>query len=138
MATPDAVAILRSIDATLKQILQLLQQTIPKPVADESELNNPKADEEIKVEPRDWVGESYKGRHLSEAPATFLELLAKTYDYFAERNDRTNAVTEKGTPKSEFDRRTARRARGFAKRNREHPPTQRPADTWDTDADIRW
>ena len=138
MATPEAIAALKSIDATLKQILQMLQSAIPKPIADEHELNDPKADEEIKVLPRDWTGESFKGRHLSEAPAAFLELLAKTYDYFAERNDRTNAVTDKGTPKSEFDRRTARRARGFAKRNREHPPAQRPADTWDSDGDIRW
>src|SRR5438128_739999 len=100
MATPDAVAMLRSIDATLKQILQLLQQAIPKPVADESELNNPKADEEIKVEPRDWVGKLYKGRHLSEAPPAFLELLARTYEWcretlvgIAETIRRTNTVT---------------------------------------------
>jgi len=138
VATADAVALLRSIDTSLKQIVTLLQSAIPKPIADDHELNDPKADEEIKVLPRDWTGESFKGRHLSEAPTAFLELLAKTYDYFAERNDRTNAVTDKGTPKSDFDRRTARRARGFAKRNREHPPAQRPADTWESDVEVKW
>ena|SRR5437773_1083607 len=137
MATQEqALALLTSIDRALKQILAVLQQAVPKPVADDTELDNPKADEEIKVDPRDWTGPSYKGARLSDAPAAFLELLAQTYDYFAEKNDRAGAMTDKGVPKSDFDRRTARRARGFAHRNREHPPTTRAPDPWLTDRDV--
>ena len=41
----------------------------------------------VKFMPRDWTGEDYQGRHMSELPAPLLDMVAKTYDYFARAED---------------------------------------------------
>src|SRR4051812_5509778 len=39
-------------------------------------------------DPRDWAGDSMKGRKFSECPPEYLDLLAARYDYFAEKAER--------------------------------------------------
>lgn len=124
-SSDDAITLLWSIDTTLKTMLALAQQRTsqvraaqPKAVADDHELDSKYGDEQVRLNPRDWTGPSFKGLHMSECPADFLDLLADSYDYFARKNDETGAITDKGKPKSEFDRRSERRARGWAKRQR--------------------
>jgi hypothetical protein len=94
-------------------------------VADDADLDSQYGDEKIRFNPRDWTGDSFVGRTMSECPAPFLDALAKVYDYFAQKNEAAKEMTDKGQPKWVFDQRTASRARGWAVRIRDgHVPTR--------------
>jgi hypothetical protein len=121
----DVLVVLRSMDATLKTLLALSQQRVtqaraakPKPIASDSDLDSQYGDEKVRLNPRDWTGASLKGRPMSACPAEFLDLLAESYDYFERKNEEAGALTDKGKPKADYDRRSASRARGWAKRAR--------------------
>lgn len=113
----ETLALLRSIDGSLKAIAKALVQTAPKEVADDRDLDGKYGDPEVKFNPRDWTGDSYKGRFMSECPADFLDLLAETYDYFARKAEETNEQYN-GKPVAPYKRKDAARARGWAKRKR--------------------
>jgi hypothetical protein len=101
------------------------------PIAPDTELDNPTyGDPPVKSAPRDWTGEFRVGQRMSECEPVLLDLLAERYDYFATKNDREQAVTDKGQPKSDYDRRAAAKARGWAKRLRAgyRPRTPPPMD----------
>lgn len=122
----DVIVTLRSIDASLKLLVSHLgagarqaTQTEHAGTASEADLDGKYGNEKIKFDPRDWTGDSFKGKLMSEAQPGYLDLLASAYDFFAEKNDRTKEVTDKGVAKSTYDRRTAARARGWAARLRE-------------------
>lgn len=119
MAADEALALLRSIDASLKELVAIARGRQPKPVASDRDLDGKYGDPVVKFNPRDWTGPSCIGRHLSECPAPFLELLAETYDYFAKQADEKNERTDKGRPVSDYKRQDAARARGWVKRIRE-------------------
>jgi hypothetical protein len=87
-------------------------------VADDRDLDSQWGDEEVRVSPRDWTGESMKGRRMSECPPAFLDMLADTLDYFARKNEASGATTTSGKPKAVYDRKGAARARGWAARLR--------------------
>ncbi len=113
-ATVETIALLKSIDASLKDLLALSklkrakEATANAPDADlDSQYGNP----EIKAkDPRDWTGPSMIGKRFSECPATYLDLLAERYDYVA-----GNEADEK---KRNYVRLDAARARGWAARVR--------------------
>lgn len=118
----EAVDLLKSIDASLKHLIRLTVATQSTPaasgeIADDRDLDSKFGDEVVRFVPRDWTGESFKGYAMSDCPPELLEMLAETYDYFAGKNE--GVLTDKGKPKSDFDRRSARRARGWAKRLRD-------------------
>lgn len=122
----EAVDLLRSIDSTLKALLALTQQrtaqmraTAPKPVASDRELDSKYGDPKVKFMPRDWSGPSFVGRLMSECPAELLDLLAETFDYFGDKAERENEMTDKGKPVAAYKRQDAARARGWAKRVRD-------------------
>lgn len=143
-ATEDVLTVLRSIDATLKAMLALAQQrtsqaraTQPKQVASDHDLDGKYGDPVLKFSPRDWTGASFKDCHFSQCPPDLLDLVADTFDYFAQQADLKGERTEKGKPVSEFKRADAARARGWAKRIRAtpRPPAgnnghSQPADEW--------
>lgn len=150
-ATEETLALLRSIDASLKLLVKQQVQAPANTVASDRDLDSKYGDETIKVNPRDWTGPSFKGRRMSECPAEFLDIVADTYAYFAKKNDAAGAVTDKGKPKSEFDRRSESRARGWAKRIRDGrhtvPHTDGPGDAAEfasaedepvSASDVRW
>ena len=87
-------------------------------IADDRDLDSQWGDEEVRVSPRDWTGEPMKGRRMSECPPAFLDMLADTLDYFARKNEASNALTTSGKPKAVYDRKGAARARGWAARMR--------------------
>lgn len=99
--------------------------------ASDRELDHPQhGDPEVRLIPRDAVGCGVtKGQKFSRCPADFLEMLAESYDWFATKNDETGAVDGKGKPKSVWDKKSARLARGWARRIREGwtPPPPPPA-----------
>ena len=135
-ATEETLSLLRSIDGTLKAMLALAKRRTPaqKIIASDRDLDSKYGDPIVTFNPRDWSGDSFKGCNLSQCPAEFLDLLAETYAYFAQKNEEAGAVTDKGKPKAEFDRRSEGRARGWAKRVRDgwRAPVQQPSesDTW--------
>jgi hypothetical protein len=101
------------------------------PIATDADLDHPKyGNPDIKTPPRDWTGPFRAGQRMSESEPALLDLVAERYDYFATKNDREQAVTDKGQPKSDYDRRAAAKARGWAKRLRAgyRPRTPPPMD----------
>ncbi len=131
----EAVDLLRSIDATLKAMLALAQQrtqqaraAAPPTIASDRDLDGKWGDPEIKFMPRDWHGESYKGRRLSECPPDLLDQLAESFDYFGRRADEKGETTDKGKSVGDYRRADAARARGWAKRIRDGRHVQAPAE----------
>ncbi len=127
MATsPDVLSVLRSIDASLKQLVQIAQKrhqpAAPingSTIAPDSDLDGKYGDEDVKFIPRDWSGHrEHKGMKMSACSPEFLDVLAASYDYFAQKNTLEGATATNGKPKADYDRRSAARARGWATRLR--------------------
>jgi len=85
-------------------------------VASDYDLDSQYGDEQVKFSPRDWTGADIKGLPMSNCPPEALDLLANAFDFFAKKNE--GKMTDKGKPKSDFDKRSASRARGWAIRLR--------------------
>jgi len=119
MATDDALILLRSIDASLKQLVKQSLQAQPKAIASDRELDSQYGNPVVKFNPRDWTGDSFKGARFAQCPAPFLELLAETFDYFAQKAEETDKRANNGKPVAPYNRSDAARARGWAKRVRE-------------------
>lgn len=115
----DELALLKSIDTTLKAILALAQAMTPKKIeiADARDLDSKYGDPSVKFDPRDWSGESCKGLTMSQCPPKFLDMLAETFDYFAGKAEETNEMYN-GKPVAPYKRKDAARARGWAARLR--------------------
>jgi hypothetical protein len=81
------------------------------------DIDDPKfGDPQVRFDPRNWAGKSFKGARMSQCPPDYLRQLASALEYFAEKNDRDGAVDSKGNPKSKWDRLDAGRARAWAER----------------------
>lgn len=115
-ASEETLALLRSIDASLKLLVKYQQATAPKVIASDRDLDGKHGDPILKFMPRDWTGASYKNRHFSECPPALLEQVADTLDWFGKQADEKGERTAKGTPVGDFKRADAARARGWAKR----------------------
>lgn len=84
-ATAETLALLTSIDASLKELLALSKSK--KRAETPVDLDGPRGNPVVKAkDPRDWTQESMVGKRLSECPATYLDLLAERYDYFARKD----------------------------------------------------
>lgn len=118
-ASEESLALLSSIDASLKLLVKQQVAAAPKVIATDRQLDGQYGDPLVKFNPRDWTGDSFKGRHMSECPAAFLELLAETFDYFARTADEKHETTNNGKPVGDYKRLDAAKARGWAKRVRE-------------------
>lgn len=118
----DALVVLRSIDATLKAMLALAQERTAKAsgktIATDRDLDGKYGDPELKFMPRDWTGPSFKHSHFSECPPELLDLVAETFDYFAQKAAETDERTDRGKPVADYKRQDAARARGWAARMR--------------------
>ncbi len=89
-------------------------QTAP---ATDHELDGQYGDPDVAFLPRAYTaGGVVKKQKYSRCPPAFLEILAEAYDQFAERSDREGNKDSKGKPKSGWDRKNARLARGWARR----------------------
>lgn len=107
-ASADTIALLTSIDTTLKHLLGLAEARQQAPPVD---LDSERGDFVVKAkDPRDWTGPPMTGRRLSECPATYLDLLAERYDFFNQK--------EADEKKRKYNALDAARARGWAARVR--------------------
>jgi hypothetical protein len=97
-------------------------------VASDRDLDSEHGDEKVRMNPREWKGAPRKGWQMSRCEPEFLDLYQDTMEYFAGKN--TDAK------KAGYDRRSAARARGWAKRLRSgwQPAAGAPAapqrDAW--------
>jgi hypothetical protein len=120
--TRAALDVLVSIEGLLKQLVKQGQSASGSTgaIASDRDLDGQYGDPEVRAkDPRDWNGPSMKGRHFSECPPEYLDLIAERLDYFAEQADEEGKKTEKGQPVSKYNRADAARARGWAKRIRD-------------------
>lgn len=124
----EILTVLRSIDASLKTLIQQAAANKPKPVATDRDLDGNYGNPVVKFDPRDWTGASCKGLKFSDCPAPFLDLLAETFDYFAGQAEAKNEKTNSGKSVADYKRQDAARARGWAARIRSgrHIQTQQP------------
>jgi hypothetical protein len=137
--TAEIHIVLRSIDATLKELLALSKskRAAAKPTDDQKlhvDLDGPYGDPLIKAkDPKDWAGPSMRDRHFSECPPAYLFLLAQRYDYFASRE-----LDEK---KKRYNQLDAEKARHWAQRIESgyKPKTQNEATMPPVSEDeIKW
>ena len=140
MSDPLALELLTSIDASLKALVaQGRKATAPTSlVASDADLDGKYGDPELRFLPRDWTGESFKGRRFSECPADLLMLVASAYDYFADKAELANEKTSNGKPVAPFKRADAARARGWAVRNQHHPPASGDVAETHDQPDLNW
>ncbi len=108
-ASAETIALLKSIDASLKELVALSKSK--KRAETPVDLDSERGNFVIKSkDPRDWTLDSMFGKRLSECPATYLDLLADRYDYFAGK--------EEDAKKQKYAQLDAARARGWAERVR--------------------
>jgi hypothetical protein len=100
----------------------------------DADIDGPRGDPEVRFMPKRWTGPDCKGRPFSQCEPEFLDLLADAYEWFAQRDDESNAVDKNGGPKSKWSRLDAARARAWSARLREQAggapapaPRARPA-----------
>lgn len=55
-------------------------------VATLAAIQGDRGDVKIRMNPRDWIGEQFKGRVASQCPPDFLDIYADQMDYFASKN----------------------------------------------------
>ncbi len=115
----DVIETLKSIDATLKQLLALQRGSMPPAIASDADLDGQFGDPIVRAkDPRDWTKESQLGKPFSECPAEYLDLVASRLDFFAEKAEAEGTLTTSGKPVAPYNRRDAARARGWAQRIR--------------------
>lgn len=98
-------------------------------VATDAELDNEWGDPPIKKSPKKWLEDGnpdYAGSRMSECPSEFLLAVASLNDWMADKDDEAGKTYQpmkngqpNGAPRpaSGFSRKTAKLARGWAKRN---------------------
>lgn len=133
----ETLALLRSIDSSLKQIARALVKAAPAEIADDADLDSQYGDPVLKFKPKDWTGDDYKGCHFSECPPDLLDQVASSLDYFAKKAEEAGETTSAGKPVAPYKRKDAARARGWAKRNRLQGP-RRPELAPEGDGNGSW
>ena len=119
MIPTDVLDVLRSIDASLKALVALQRANAPKLIASNADLDSLSGNPIIRAkDPREWTGDSQVGKSLSACPPDYLDLLAKRYDYFADKAELEGTLSAQGKPVAPYDRLNAARARGWAVRLR--------------------
>lgn len=121
--TSEDTILLRDIRALLRELVELAKKApaagagAPR-VASDSDLDGQYGDPEVKSNPRNWTGDSMKGRKYSQCPPAFLDQLVDMLEWSANKADEQDEKTSGGAPVSRFRRLDAARARGWAARLR--------------------
>lgn len=145
----DVLGTLKSIDASLIALVNHFDAgaraekpsgthrgNVPE-IAPDRDLDGQYGNPEIKMkDPRDWSGDSMKGKRMSECPPAYLDLFADRLMYFAEQLDGSDEGDD--LKKARFNRLDASRARGWAERLRKGwtPPPAEPEQAPLSDDDI--
>lgn len=102
-------------------------------VADDADLDGKYGDEDLRKMPsaKYWKGDDFTGRKMSETTAEFLDAFAKYKDACAYMNEKSGDAEK--AKYIGYDRKSARRARGWAKRLRDGFKPASPVATGDAD-----
>lgn len=129
-AATDSLALLERIAVACERLVTIAERrqqstTGSGPaVATDRDLDGKYGDPEVRMRVRDWSGPDMKGRHFSQCPAEFLDLLAETMDWAASKD------AESGDPEkvkyAKYKRVDASRARGWSARIRSGKHQQEP------------
>lgn len=85
------------------------------PIASDADLDGDHGDPLIRgKDPKNWQGESFSGRHMSEASADYLDELAGLLEWKAKKEEADPAKSKY----AKYSRADAARARGWARRKR--------------------
>ncbi|MBL8601577.1 MAG: hypothetical protein JNK72_06620 [Myxococcales bacterium] len=84
----------------------------------DADIDGPRGDPEVRFVPKRWQGADFKGQKFSQCDPEFLDMLASSYDWFAQQDDEKGVTDAKGNPKSKWSRLDAARARAWAARLR--------------------
>ena len=87
-------------------------------IADDGDLDSQYGNPVVRKDPTRWTGPSYVGSTYSDCPADYLETLAGLLDWQAGKSDEKNELLNNGKPRSQYLRKDAARARGWAQRNK--------------------
>lgn len=87
--------------------------------ATDEELDGRNGDPTVRKDPARWAGDSYAGSRYSDCPSDYLRVLAEALDYFAAKDEKLAEPRKhrNGTPWHVYNRKDARLARGWARRN---------------------
>ena len=137
MSDPEVLAVLKSIDASLKALVAG-RPAEPAPsaptVASDRDLDGQYGDPEVKArDPRDWTGPTMKGRRFSQCQPEYLDMVAERLDYFSSQ---IKGETEEEQKKLKYQKLDASRARGWAKRLRSGWKPAPSAPGWGDDDRI--
>jgi hypothetical protein len=141
-----AIQLLESIDSGIKKLLAALASNRPpnqasatKSIANDADLDSKWGDPEVRFDPRDWTGPSFKKRKMSDCPADYLDLYADAKEYFGRKAEEEGKTTSTGKPAAQYEFKDAARARGWAARIRSgrHVQTTQPVNGW-PDAQPAW
>lgn len=131
VTTEQMYVVFQSIDASLKLLVAHFGAEKKRPdfvpvdgktphqrIAPASDLDGRYGDPEVRYDPRDWTGDSFIGALLSQCTPEYLDVLAESFDSYADWADREGKTTNAGKPVGPYKRRDASRARGWAARLR--------------------
>ena len=111
-------------DELLVQVLEevravrlLVEARAEGPLASDADVDGQHGDLEVRFDPSDWKGRSYKGQPMSVCAPEFLDKLARALGRMAEADDK-NKKLHKGRPASRWTRSAAAKARRWAYRIR--------------------
>lgn len=134
----DVYRALQSIDATLKLMAEHSGALRAEPsrassgaggapaIASDADLDSKHGNPEVRTkDPRDWTGDSMRGKRFSECPPVYLDLYAPFLDWMSEssRSQSEDSATTsddkaKATSTARYKHLDANRARGWAARLR--------------------
>lgn len=105
-----------SIDATSPEAQAAAEDVqAGEDAATDDELDARYGDPDVRVQPR-TCKETVKGKRMSECSPQALGVLAHLFDWMAEQSDSKGEMAGNGKPKSEYQRKDARLARGWRRR----------------------
>ena len=118
-ASEESLALLRSMDATLKNILAVMGKERSHPPVSASapnvDLDGQHGDPIVKAKsPRDWSGPVQAGKRFSQCPPEYLLMVADRLDYFTSQL----GGSDEDKKKARYNALDAARARGWAARLR--------------------
>ncbi len=111
--------LLRGILAELKGLRSDIRATLPKQAlvaAPDSDLDSTYGDPVIKFDPKFWKGDPCVGKHYSQCPSEYLDMVAKDLTWKIE--NQADKLTAKGKPYLPYWRKDCARAIGWSKRNK--------------------
>ena len=100
----------------LRQILSKVSKLEAKLCPVEVDIDGQYGDPEVRLVPKKYDKEEWKGKKYSECPASFLKEMAGLLEWIADKEEEQGKVTDKGKPCAPYTRANAAKARAWAAR----------------------